>query len=176
MENQNEIWKPVLGYKGLYEVSNLGRVKSLPKEWISGKGVKLSHNGKILKQSFNLRGYLRVGLYKNNKVKFYLVSRVVWESFNGKTDLHIDHIIEGDNKNNRLDNLQPLKSRFNTHKYTLTKNKSSKYIGVRFHKQTEKWEARIYFNKKSIYLGTFKTELEAHQAYQNKLKEIEHGK
>ena len=50
-----EIWKDVIGYEGLYQVSNLGRVKSL------------FRYKKILKRFEDNKGYLRVTLYKNNK-------------------------------------------------------------------------------------------------------------
>ena len=44
-----EIWKQINGYKGLYEVSNLGNIKSLPRKWIAGKGGLRYHEGKYLK-------------------------------------------------------------------------------------------------------------------------------
>ena len=49
---------------------------------------------------------------------------------------------------------------------------SSEYKGVSFHKASNKWRAEIMINGKNKYLGYFKTEIEAHQAYQNALKDI----
>ena len=69
----NEEWKPVKGYEGLYEVSNLGRVKSL----------NYNHTGKerIMKPEKHRDGYLRVQLYKDGKVKHFLVHRLVATAF-----------------------------------------------------------------------------------------------
>ena len=46
---ENEIWKPIKNYEGLYEVSNMGRVKSLDRETIDSMGRKRCFKGKILK-------------------------------------------------------------------------------------------------------------------------------
>ena len=69
----NEVWKDVKGYEGLYEVSTMGRVKSL-------------RSGKILKPAKNKNGYLRVDLYKDGKQKHFLVHRLVAEAFLGNPD------------------------------------------------------------------------------------------
>ena len=50
---------------------------------------------------------------------------------------------------------------------------TSEYKGVNFHKATNKWQARIIINGKRKHIGLFKTELEAHKAYQAKLKDIQ---
>lgn len=67
---QTEIWKPVKGYEGLYEVSNLGRVKSL----------KYGRE-KVLKPGDDNNGYLFVKLYKDGKRKHFKVHRLVAEAF-----------------------------------------------------------------------------------------------
>ena len=67
---EKEIWKPILNYEGLYEVSNWGRVKSLK----FGKE-------RILKPGTNKYGYLIVILCKNGKVKSFSVHRLVAEAF-----------------------------------------------------------------------------------------------
>jgi hypothetical protein len=69
-----EIWKDIKGYEGLYQVSNLGMVKSL--------GFDKWHKGRILKQSFDSkRNYLFVGLHKDGKIKQKNVHRLVAETF-----------------------------------------------------------------------------------------------
>ena len=70
--NINEQWRPVKGYEGLYEVSSLGRVKSLN---YNRTGVE-----KILKPGMT-SGYLQVGLYKDGEVKHFYVHRLVAEAF-----------------------------------------------------------------------------------------------
>jgi hypothetical protein len=164
-----EVWKDVLGYEGLYQVSDLGRVKSLNREIIKFNGNIRHYPERILKLSINTTGYLYVGLYKKNKIKLYKVHRLVWESFNGNTDLHIDHIVEGNKTDNRLCNLQAIKQRENISKHHLSKNKSSKYTGVSWDKNLNKWRAQIYINGKLKYLGVFVNELDASNAYQNAL-------
>ena len=97
MEAQ-EIWKPVVGYEDLYEVSNLGRVKSL----------NYNHSGKegMLKPSHDGDGYLRVKLCKNGEESTRRVHILVMRAFVGKCpDGHeIDHY-DWNRKNNRLENL-----------------------------------------------------------------------
>lgn len=71
MENNNEIWKDIPGYEGLYQVSNMGRVKSLPKKW------RLKE--KLLKPCFrsNSCNYLFVSINKKN----YNIHRLVALAF-----------------------------------------------------------------------------------------------
>lgn len=89
-----ETWKPAAGYEGLYEVSDLGRIKGLKR-------------GKILKTVKQNNGYLQVGLYKNGKRKVFLVHRLVYSAFNGEIPpgLEVNHINDKDKTDNRLCNL-----------------------------------------------------------------------
>jgi hypothetical protein len=168
-----EIWKDVVNYEGLYQVSNLGQVKSLPKEWITGIGAIRKHYGMILKQSKNSRGYYMVNLSKDSIAKTYEVHQLVAVAFLGHEPcglkLVVDHV--NDNKtDNRLENLQVVTHRFNVYK---TQGKySSKYKGVYWKKNAKKWEADIRINGKVKYLGLFECELKAHQAYQDALKNL----
>ena len=73
MNRINEEWKPVDGFEGFYAVSNLGRVKSL--------GNDKSRKEKILKPEKTKKGYLRVNLYRNGKMKHFAVHRLVAEAF-----------------------------------------------------------------------------------------------
>lgn len=68
MEKNSEIWKPVVGYYGLYEISSFGRVRS----------YKQSKKGKILKIFKDSRGYFRVTLNTN---KQFSVHRLVAQAF-----------------------------------------------------------------------------------------------
>ncbi|HHX59455.1 MAG TPA: hypothetical protein GX707_01765 [Epulopiscium sp.] len=63
---------------------------------------------------------------------------------------------------------------FNLHNYRV--RWSSKYKGVSFNKEGNKWRAQISANGKQIYIGLFHTELEAHEAYQDKLNELNNTK
>ena len=166
---QNEIWKDVLGYEGAYQVSNLGRVKSLP---------RLSSIGRLLKEkTMKLRkknnGYLSVGLHKNNKQKTYTVHRLVAIAFlnhkpNGYNAV-VDHV-NGSKTDNSVENLQIVSQRCNVSRNR--KGCYSKYTGVSFDKRYNKWRSEIYINGKSKYLGSFTNEYDAHLAYQEALKTL----
>ena len=97
-----EFWKDIKGYEGLYQVSNVGQVKSLPRY-----GTK----GRILKSTLTHDGYLRVCLCKKNKKKNFLVSRLVAEAFLSNEDElpEVDHL-NGDRTDNRVCNLQWISS------------------------------------------------------------------
>lgn len=72
MENC-EVWKDIPGYEGLYQVSNLGRVKSLD--------YHRTGKEKVLNPGTNHKGYLFVVLCKNGKTKNYAVHRLVGQIF-----------------------------------------------------------------------------------------------
>ena len=96
MESIAEIWKDVQGYEGLYQVSNLGMVKSLGRfvvRPLSQKGYRWKAE-KILKPRKNHYGYLRFNLYKDGKRKTISVHRLVAIAFipNPENKPHIDHI------------------------------------------------------------------------------------
>lgn len=103
---QEEIWKDIPDYENRYQASNLGRIKSLPKIWISGIGLKRFHNGIILKQTLNSYGYPVVYLSKNGR-KLKQVSRLVLLSFvlNKENKPTVNHI-NGIKTDNRIENLE----------------------------------------------------------------------
>ena len=94
-----EEWKDIAGYEGLYQISNLGRVKSL-------RNNKMRKE-KILKVKKNTTGYLYLSLYKNNVGKNYLLHRLVAEAFleNPNNYPCINHKDENKEKNN-VNNLE----------------------------------------------------------------------
>lgn len=97
-----EVWKDIKGYEGLYQVSNLGRVKSLPKYY---KNNYLSQE-KILKPHKRKDGYLIVDLYKNRIRKPFRVHKLVMINFIGESEkLDINHI-DGNKENNNINNLE----------------------------------------------------------------------
>ena len=77
MEKIEEIWKDIPGYENYYQVSNLGRIRSLDR-FYNGRTLK----GKILKLSPNLYGYLRFTAKKDNITKTLHVHRIVLLTFN----------------------------------------------------------------------------------------------
>jgi hypothetical protein len=102
-----EIWKPVVGYEGLYEVSNLGRVKSLEKYVVTGINIKYQPE-QILKQTKDKSGYCRVNLYKDQQQQNCKIHRLVAIAFipNPDNKLQIDHINRLQKDNNNVNNLR----------------------------------------------------------------------
>ena len=76
----SELWKPVKGYETLYEVSNLGNVRSLDKKVKNKYGYRYMPS-KIMKPYKNKLGYLQVRLYKDGKNKNCYIHRLVAEAF-----------------------------------------------------------------------------------------------
>ena len=102
-----EVWKDVKGYEGIYKVSNFGRVKSLDREVAPNNRVPYWRKGKICKQSKSNLGYMTVGFTVNNvKVNKY-VHRLVAEAFitNVNNYPQVNHI-DCDKTNNRINNLE----------------------------------------------------------------------
>ena len=120
---KKEYWKPVVGYEGLYEVSNWGRVKS----------IKFGKE-RILKQYIRC-GYYIVSLWKNGKGKSYSVHRLVAEAFleipeelrhlEGTRYLQVNHKDE-DKNNNNVDNLEWCDAKYNTNFGTCIERRSKK--------------------------------------------------
>jgi hypothetical protein len=171
-----EQWKDINSYKGLYQVSNLGRVKSLDRI-VQGKIKDYHYKSKILKPGTNNNGHLFVNLYRDNKPKTRTIHQLVAESFLNHVPcgykLVIDHI-DNDKNNNFLDNLQIITQRLNASKDK--KNKSSKYTGVIWHKFHQKWTCSIRIGKSRKYLGYYMDEHKAHLAYQKEFNLIMNNK
>lgn len=98
----DEIWKDIEGYEGDYQVSNLGRVKSLPKKCWNGKGYWFK-DGRILIPVKSKKGYLNVWCRKN----IFKVHRLVANAFipNPQNLPQVNHI-DGDKTNNCVTNLE----------------------------------------------------------------------
>lgn len=102
-----EIWKPVVGYEGLYEVSSYGRVRSLDRYVrYKSNGYRL-HRGRILTGSINRDGYIMCHIRTNEVSKYYLVHRLVAEAFipNPYNLPEVNHLDEV-KTNNRVENLE----------------------------------------------------------------------
>ena len=105
---EKEIWKDIEGYEGIYQVSNLGRIKSLEREEITNGAVKRRiRKEKILCPHPNGEGYPSVVLSKNGRMKTFKVHRLVAEAFipNPENKPFIDHI-NRNKTNNTINNLR----------------------------------------------------------------------
>ena len=158
-----EEYRDVKGFEGLYQISDLGNVKSFKR-----------NKERILKGSTDIKGYIQITLGKDGKAYNRTMHQLVAIAFlghepNGFKGLVVDHI-DNNPLNNRLDNLQLI-----THRENITKERRgvSKYTGVTWSKQQKKWRAGITINGNRKVLGFFAKELEAAAAYQVALKNYE---
>lgn len=133
-----EEWRPVKGFENLYEVSNLGRVKSLARFIINtsklGKKYKQFCKEKILKPASDTNGYLLVDLHKNCKSYKKRVHRIVAEAFIPNPDNKpcVNHKSERKHENN-VENLEWASYQYNNaygtarerSKETFVKNKKN---------------------------------------------------
>jgi hypothetical protein len=172
MNNMKEMWKDVPEYEGLYQVSNLGKVKSLDR-YIETPIKKYLLKSRVLKPGKNIQGHFYVNLYKNKKPKSRTIHQLVAICFLDHVacgyKFIVDHI-DNDKNNNHVDNLQVTTQRYNLSKDK--KNTTSQYTGVTWHKSHKKWMASIRIGKSRKYLGYFKDDYDAHLAYQKELNSI----
>jgi len=101
-----EIWKPVVGYEGLYEVSNTGKIKAIERA-LFYRGCYRVHKERVLNQETYAQGYLRVTLSKNNLPKRRSVHRAVAQAFlpNPENKETINHK-NGIKTDNSVENLE----------------------------------------------------------------------
>jgi hypothetical protein len=169
-----EIFRNIPTYEGLYQVSNLGNVKSLSKYIIRGNSNYYTKE-KILINKVDGGGYLFVCFCVNQNRKYFKVHKLVAMAFlnhipDGTQKIVVDHI-NNDKNNNRLDNLQLLNQRQNSSKNH--KNKTSKYVGVSFIRYN-KWRASVTYKGKTVNLGEYNCETLAFTKYNNFLNKIKY--
>lgn len=105
-ELQNEIWKDVPEFYGIIQVSNLGRIKRLPRYYLNN-GTPVMMEEKILSPALSGPGYLQVRIRISGKAYSKYVHRLVLETFSpvDNKDLEVDHI-DRNKLNNRIENLR----------------------------------------------------------------------
>ena len=166
-----EIWKEVKGYED-YEVSNLGRVKSLARKIYRTNGTTQTYKERILNLCVNSCGYLTVNISNNLKKKNKKIHQLVAVAFlNHKPCGHklvVDHI-DNNPLNNKLGNLQIITTRENSSK---DRKGLSKHTGVTWFNRDKVWKSQITINGKNKHLGYFKYEEEAAEAYRIALNNL----
>lgn len=174
-----ETWRDIPNYEGYYQVSDLGRVRSLDRQVTYSNGREQFYRGRVIEGSVH-KGYKETYLSKDNIGKTYKFSQLVAMAFlehkpNGM-GLVVDHI-NGDKSDDRVENLQIVTHRANS-STCFRSNKesfSSEYTGVHWGRSNSRWVAEIHFKGNDVKLGYFTDELEASIAYQKALHRIEIG-
>lgn len=158
-ENKMEIWKPVAGYEGLYEVSNMGNVRSLDRTVKNKNGLAVK-KGKVIKQAGVNSGYLRVNLWKDNMGSCFLVHRLVAEAFIGNPDNlpEVNHIDENKH-NNCANNLEYCDRRYNANYGTQRQRAAEKQCGIPVGEQPI-----LQYTTDGVFVNRFDSALKAAKA------------
>ena len=160
-----EVWKDIPEYEGLYQVSNLGNVKSLNYRQTGKTKVLMKHINNKNRYTLNL--YKEGKRYSNRNISVLMAIAFLNHKPNGNK-LVVDHI-NNISTNDNLYNLQVITNREN-----ITKDRKNKtgYTGV--YKATDGYAyvSEIKIKNKRKYLGRFKSKIEASQAYQQELNKI----
>lgn len=170
---QNEIWKDIPNYEGLYQVSNIGRIKSLTRYVNHNYGGLRIVKERIRKLNHNSSGYLCVMLNKKGfkvNIAVHILEVIAFLNHNPKGNKIVINHIDFNILNNKLSNLEIVTNRENTNKKHL--KSSSKYTGVSWYKKYNKWVSKINYGGKQYHLGYFINEYAAHLAYEKRLKEV----
>ena len=171
---QNEIWKDIPEYKGLYQVSNCGRVKSLTRtiktHSVNNKIIK----GKMLKLHTDINKYISIILSNNKITKRIKIHRLVAIAFipNPENKPCINHK-NGIKSDNRVENLEWVTHKENMkHLYDILKHKST-WIG-KFGAEHPNSKPVIQYNKKHQYIAEYAGILEAERATNVRRQNIGH--
>lgn len=153
-----------INYIENYLVSNYGNIKSLNRTIIRSNGRKQTFKERILKPINTTNGYLTANV--NHSV--HLIHRIVAFHFvmGYNIGYEVNHI-DGNKQNNNSDNLEWVNRREN---YTHGRlSVSNNLTGAVFYKskKSKQWASRIKVNGKSVFLGFYNTDIEAHDAYNN---------
>ena len=158
-ELEKEEWKDILGYEGIYQVSNLGRIKSLTRYVNRSRNGDALVKGRIMKFFTNKNNAFHVELKNEFNIgKSRSVAKIVAETFikNENNFEYVKHK-NGNVSDNRVENLDW----FTRIDVMIERNKkikkTSNYHGICFDKNKNKWTASVCRK----HLGTFKTEEEA---------------
>ena len=153
----------------IYEITKYGLIRSIHRFDSLGR----EKIGGLIIQELSNEGYYRVTLFKNDKrykLSVHVLVGITFCDYDAKSNNVWDHI-DCNKINNYYKNIQSITSRENT-----VRNMPLGISGQRgVHAVKDKWRAVISINNKKCHLGYFNTVIEAVEAYNNKLKTINHG-
>lgn len=103
----DEAWKDILGYEGFYQISNLGRIKSLPRYRKNGKTSGKYLQRGIIRKNYDSKTYSCINLSKEGKTKTHFIHILVANAFLDKIEgkNYVNHI-DGNKHNNNVNNLE----------------------------------------------------------------------
>lgn len=172
-----EIWKNVPKYEGIYQASTYGRIKRIARTLSDSYSRTVYLKERVLSPYLSSNKYMIIELRKDYESKTLMVQQIIAITFlNHVINSHVlvvDHI-DGNRLNNKSSNLQIVTHRENA-SICFRKDRSkfsSKYTGVSWFKRGEKWKAQIQINGKQTHIGLFDSEIDASNAYQNRLKTL----
>lgn len=172
---ENEIWKPVKNFEGLYEISNHGRLRSVDRlVFHKGFNKNINRKGKILKNTTSKGQYYIYAISKNNKLTYGLVHRLVAEHFIGEKPKgkQINHI-DSNSFNNHYLNLEYVYARENNAHRNIKNNGKIKGYNLL---PSGRYQAVICINRKKYPLGMFDTAEEATNAWKEATRKLNQGK
>lgn len=146
-----EVFKDIPGYEGHYQVSNLGRIKSLIR--------KNRKKEKILKLKSTMDGYFEICLYQNKKPEYTRTHRLILLTFKGKSDLYCNHK-DCNKQNNKLYNLEYCTAKENTRHAFKNGLMENNIISLKKYRNIKKVKIKQY-DKQGNYLNTFESTLQA---------------
>lgn len=127
-----EVWKDIIGYEGLYIVSNFGNIKSLPRDFFNGQHYCVTKE-RILKQSKSKAGnFTTVTLCKEGKQRSVVVRSVVFNTFSDKKEKYFINI-DGNCFNNKITNIKALTKleyRYRMREISMKEKKTSNYYAL----------------------------------------------
>lgn len=151
-----EEWKDIEGYENIYQVSNMGRIRSVDR-YENCNGTKRIRKGRILINTLSQYGYKVVCLYKNAKQKQFFVHRLVAMAFipNPNNYPIINHKDE-DKANNYVDNLEWCTIKYNSSYGTAPKRISEKQLN-----RPDKSKPVLQYTKDGHLVGEYPSQKEA---------------
>lgn len=167
MKQDEEIWKDVVGYEGFYQVSDLGRVRSVERLVNAPNNRRCVRQSVVLRQTLSNSGYYFVGLSVNGKLKNPSVHRLIAIAFkpNPENKPDVNHI-DGVKTNNLLSNLEwATKSENGIHAFRLGLSVPQKTNLGRFGGLAYRKRAVDVFDKEGVKIDYFTNVREGAKEY-----------
>jgi hypothetical protein len=162
---EHELWRPVVGYEGVYSVSSLGRVR----RDVGGRGTR---SGIVRKPYPNPdTGYLVIVLGWLGVKRTFAVHQLVAEAFIGPCpERMLVHHKDGNRANPELSNIEYVTAAENIWASIRASGGTSPYLGVYLDRRRGRWASRIKINNTTHWLGYFDDEISAARAYDDAVR------